>query len=433
MSNEPPTRPINEPPTASPPRPGATATSGTPIHPDGETSKLPPTRPLSIAGVVGNPPPAAAASKAEHSMSLSAALVDSRDTREAILARLIVERGLATQEEVDRCQAKRGKAGLFGGRRDFRKILLDERAVTPNQLARIEELVEQQRGGKSIPGFKMLGKLGKGTTATVYKARQINLDRLVAIKVLPSGSIRSAKAVEQFYAEGRAAAKLNHQNIVQAFDVGQAGEVHYFVMEYVEGLTVHEMLTERGVIDQQTSLDIVIAMADALKHAHEKGLVHRDVKPKNIILDAKGTAKLADLGLARFIADREAGLAEKGHALGTPYYISPEQVRGEVEIGPPADVYSLGATFYHMVTGTPPFTGVDAREVMNKHLHIVARPAVEAAPGLNPGLSEVIDKMLAKKAQDRYHDCDMLLLDLMAWRAVFTLAKGEEETGRGGQ
>lgn len=398
-----------------------------PIHADGETAGLPPTRPLAT----GTGASSSASSHKERSVALSSVMVDSRDAREAVLARLVVERGYATQEEVDRCQSLRDKRGLFGGRRDFRRILLDEKAVTPNQLARLEELLEQQGGGRTIPGFKMLGKLGKGTTATVYKARQLNLDRLVAIKVLPSGSIKSAKAVEQFYAEGRAAAKLNHPNVVQAFDVGQAGDVHYFVMEYVEGLTVHELLGERGVIDQNTALDIVIAMADALKHAHEKGLVHRDVKPKNIILDAKGVAKLADLGLARFIADREAGLAEQGHALGTPYYISPEQVRGEVEIGPPADVYSLGATFYHMVTGTPPFTGVDAREVMNKHQHITARPAVEVMSSLNPGLSEVIDKMLAKKPADRYPDCEMLLLDLQAWKAVFTLAKGEEETGRG--
>ena len=343
---------------------------------------------------------------------------------------MIVDRGLATQEEVDRCLSKRGRAGIFGGRRTFPRVLVDEKAITPNQLVRLEEVLDNQRSGRTIPGFKMLGKLGKGTTATVYKARQLNLDRLVAVKVLPSATLQSSKAVDQFYFEGRSAAKLNHPNIVQAFDVGHTADFHYFVMEYVEGLTVHEILGQRGTVEQQEALEIVIAMADALRHAHEKGLVHRDVKPKNIIVDPKGVPKLADLGLARVIADREAGLAEKGHALGTPYYISPEQVRGEVEIGPAADVYSLGATFYHMVTGMPPFTGVDAREVMNKHLHEKVRPPIELIATLNPGLSEVIEKMLAKAPSDRYTDCELLLADLQAWKAVFTLAKGERETGR---
>ena len=361
--------------------------------------------------------------------SLALAKAASGRSFDRLLARLIVEKGLATQDEVDACMPS-VIGSLLARRKSFSERLIERRAITPNQLARLQESVESRKAARTIPGFKMLGKLGKGTTATVYKARQLNLDRLVAVKVLPSATLQSSKAVDQFYFEGRSAAKLNHPNIVQAFDVGHTADFHYFVMEYVEGLTVHEILGQRGTVEQQEALEIVIAMADALRHAHEKGLVHRDVKPKNIIVDPKGVAKLADLGLARVIADREAGLAEKGHALGTPYYISPEQVRGEVEIGPAADVYSLGATFYHMVTGMPPFTGVDAREVMNKHLHEKVRPPIELIATLNPGLSEVIEKMLAKAPSDRYTDCELLLADLQAWKAVFTLAKGERETGR---
>ncbi len=347
-----------------------------------------------------------------------------------LLARLAVEKGLASEPEVERCREKVRSKTLFGRQKTLGEVMVELQALTPNQLDRLELLIQNQRTGRTIPGFKMLGKLGKGTTATVYKARQLNLDRLVAIKVLPAEAMKSEKAVQAFYAEGRAAAQLNHKNIVQAFDVGQWGSFHYFVMEYVEGKTVHEMLQELGVLGAEQSLDIAIAMAEALKHAHEKGFVHRDVKPKNIILDAEGTPKLADLGLARAIADREAGLAERGQALGTPYYISPEQVRGEVEIGPPADIYGLGATFYHMVTGLPPFTGNDAREVMDMHLHERPKPANELSPQLPPGLSEVIDKMLMKSPADRYRDCELLLLDLQAWKAVFTLQRGEIESGR---
>lgn len=351
-------------------------------------------------------------------------------SHESLLARLAVDRGFATQEELERCRERTKGKGLFGRVRSLAQVMVELQAVTPNQLQRLEQMIAQQRTGRTIPGFKLLGKLGKGTTATVYKARQLNLDRLVAIKVLPPHSMKSEKAVQAFYAEGRAAAKLNHRNIVQAFDVGQWGDFHYFIMEYVEGKTIHELLQDQGLLETEFALDVTIAMAEALKHAHERGLVHRDVKPKNIIMDGAGLPKLADLGLARTIADREAGLAEKGQALGTPYYISPEQVRGEIEIGPPADVYSLGATFYHMVTGLPPFTGNDAREVMEMHLHDIARPAVEVTPGVPAGLSEVIDKMLKKKPSERYPDCDLLLLDLQAWKAVYTLQRGEQESGR---
>lgn len=350
---------------------------------------------------------------------------------DSLLARLIIDKGLATPDEIERCKQKRANPGFLGRRRTLAQVLVEQQAITPNQLARLEQLIEKQRSSRTIPGFKMLGKLGKGTTATVYKARQLNLDRLVAIKVLPPASFHSEKAVQQFYFEGRAAAQLNHPNVVQAFDVGQWVDCHYFVMEYVEGKTVHDMLQERGRIPPEESLQIVCAVAEALRHAHERGFVHRDVKPKNIIIDPQGVAKLADLGLARGIADREAGLAEKGHALGTPYYISPEQVRGEVEIGPAADVYGLGATFYHMVTGQPPFLGTDAKEVMTKHLVENPRPPIEVEPKLPPGLSEVIEKMLKKEPLARYADCELLLLDLYAWRAVFTLQRGEAETGRG--
>lgn len=349
-----------------------------------------------------------------------------------MLARLVVDKGFATEAEVERSKEKAKGKSFFGKQKSLGQSLVELQALTPHQLERLELMIANQRTGRTIPGFKMLGKLGKGTTATVYKARQLNLDRLVAIKVLPAAAMKSEKAVQAFYAEGRAAAQLNHRNIVQAFDVGQWSNFHYFVMEHVEGKTLHEMLQEQGSLGMEAALDIAIATAEALRHAHEKGFVHRDVKPKNIILDAEGTPKLADLGLARAIADRETGLAERGQSLGTPYYISPEQVRGEIEIGPPADVYGLGATFYHMVTGLPPFTGNDAREVMDLHLHERARPAIELMPTMPPGLSEVIEKMLNKKPSDRYTDCELLLLDLQAWKAVYTLQRGEIESGRGG-
>ncbi|HZW08100.1 MAG TPA: serine/threonine-protein kinase, partial [Phycisphaerales bacterium] len=164
------------------------------------------------------------------------------------------------------------------------------------------------------------------------------------------------------------------------------------------------------------AVEIALQVAEALQHAHERGLIHRDVKPKNIMLTKEGVAKLADMGLARAVSDVEAAEAEKGKAFGTPYYISPEQIRGEVKITPAADIYSLGATLYHMVTGSVPFDGKNPSDVMHKHLkgELVAPDHVN--PKLSAGISEVIEMMMAKDARKRYQSAKDLIGDLKAVR-----------------
>ncbi len=344
------------------------------------------------------------------------------------LASLVVERGLATQSELDAC-IKRSHSFLgLAPRKPLADALIRQQTVTPNQLARLEAIIETNRTLRTIPGFRMISLLGKGTSASVFKARQLNLDRLVAIKVLPRKALWSPRLVEAFYAEGRAAAQLNHPAIVQAFDVGRCGDFHYFVMEFVQGRALYDLLME-SPIAQERAIDIVIQIAEGLQHAHERGLLHRDVKPKNIILPGDkgdGPAKLADLGLARWLTDQDAALREKGRTLGTPYYISPEQVRGDLDITPATDIYALGATWYHMLTGVPPFGGASSREVLDKHLSEIPRPAHQRNPVIHPGVSEIVDRMLAKSPAQRYPDCRSLLDELRAWRSVYILARGEE-------
>ena len=191
-------------------------------------------------------------------------------------------------------------------------------------------------------------------------------------------------------------------------------------MEYVEGRTVYDDIVKHKRFAEADAVEIIIEMAEALNHAHAKGLIHRDVKPKNIMLSKEGIAKLADMGLARAVSDAEAAEAEKGKAFGTPYYISPEQIRGEKDIGPPADIYSLGATFYHMVTGSVPFEGANPSAVMHKHLKAALVPPDHVNPKLSEGGSEIIEMMMAKEPSQRYKDCTDLLLDLRA------VAKGEK-------
>ena len=205
-----------------------------------------------------------------------------------------------------------------------------------------------------IPGYEIyrqpdgnFQRLGKGAMAVVYLARQISLKRDVAIKILPSKYSANKDYIKRFRQEGQAAAKLNHPNIVAAVDVGAVGHRHYFVMEYVDGTDVHELLKEKGKLSERRALEIIHEIALALQHAHGKGFLHRDIKPRNIMITKAGVAKLADLGLARHVDDTETAEKEKNKAFGTPYYISPEQIRGRMDIAAPADIYGLGEPLSH--------------------------------------------------------------------------------------
>jgi len=332
---------------------------------------------------------------------------------DTLLGRTVVEMGLATREEVEAVvEQQRRQPEEDPGDRSLGEALVREGVVTERQMARAREAAQAKRGDQQIPGFQLLEKLGAGAMASVFKARQVSLDRVVAVKVMPKKFVTDPDFVERFYAEGRAAAKLNHPNIVQAIDVGKAGDFHYFVMEYVEGHSVYDHLVKHGRYGEQEALEIVIQMAEALRHAHEKGFMHRDVKPKNIMITREGTAKLADMGLARQVTDKEAAEAEAGKAYGTPYYISPEQIRGQRSIDFRCDIYALGATFYHMVTGKVPFDGANPSAVMHKHLKEPLTPPDHVNDQLSAGIGEIIEVMMAKDPDERYRTTADLLEDL---------------------
>jgi serine/threonine-protein kinase len=245
----------------------------------------------------------------------------------------------------------------------------------------------------------------------VFLARQISLDRKVAFKVLAPRFARNANYVRRFFREAQAAAKLNHTNIITAFDVGEAGNLKYFVMEYVSGPTVADLLARGGAMDEDRAREIVIQTARALEHAHANGFVHRDIKPANIILARGGVAKLCDLGLAKEV-EQESGDTEEGQTLGTPDYISPEQARGEKSIDIRADLYSLGATFYHMVTGDVPYSGLTPAVVMTKHLTEPPPDARANNPAVSPATNRVILKAMAKDPAARYQTPTEMLADL---------------------
>jgi len=335
---------------------------------------------------------------------------------DTVFGKIAVEQGLCTDAELRRSLEE------LQSRRKINPVqlidlMIDLGYITQSQAERLKTSIKETKAAAyQIPGYKILGKLGAGAMAIVYKAKQLSLNRTVAIKVLPKRFSENPEYVERFYKEGQAAGKLNHNNIVQAIDVGEAGGYHYFVMEYVEGKTLYDDLSAGKVFDENEALDIIVQVARALNHAHSCGLIHRDVKPKNIMINTAGVVKLADMGLARETADIEAAQTEKGKAYGTPYYIAPEQIRGKIDIDGRADIYGLGATLYHMVTGRVPFMADDPADVMRMHLRDQLIPPDHINTSLSASISEVIEIMMAKHKEDRYNNVEELLADLEAVR-----------------
>ena len=328
------------------------------------------------------------------------------------LGRLAVDRRLTTVEELEGCLQAQAAAEKAGRNRSLADLLVERGCLTRSQLDRlVAEETDLEEEVTNLPGYKLLGKIGQGAMGTVLKARQLSVDRVVAIKVLSPRLSEKTEFVSRMVREARAAAKLNHPNIIQAIDAASAGKYHYFVMEYVEGKSVQGYLREGKKFTEKGTIKIATQIAKALQHAHDRGLIHRDVKPGNILLTKNGTAKLADLGLVRYAADEETALSEFGTTLGTPYYISPEQVRGEQNIDGRADIYSLGATLFHMLTGRPAFQG-RPMVVMHKHLTAKLPPPDTINPKLSNGICEVIEHMMQKKRENRYADCGDVLMDL---------------------
>jgi serine/threonine-protein kinase len=347
--------------------------------------------------------PSAKSNPAAAKLDLSPIQVD-----EERMAHALVSRGLVTRDEVQKCRAP---AGTESGPEGLLARLVKAGFLTANQGQRAKQglsaLLHQQ-----IPGYELVEKLGQGSMGTVYKARQLSMDRLVAIKMLHPRLTAKQDLLARLDREAHLAAKLSHNNIVQAIDVGVAGSLHYFVMEYIEGTTIKHELEAGKIYGEREALEIALQVAQALQHAHRRDLIHRDIKPGNIILTPERVAKLADLGMARETTDEERSRAEKGMTIGTPFYISPEQIYPLDEIDGRADIYSLGATLYHMVTGQPPFPGTKVDEVLRAHLEQELTPPDHLNTSLSSGLGEVVEFMMAKDRRQRYPTADDLILDL---------------------
>jgi serine/threonine protein kinase len=278
--------------------------------------------------------------------------------------------------------------------------------------------------GKRLGGFEITGKLGHGAMGTVFKARQVSVDRTVALKILPPRLAANEQYVQRFLREARAAAALNHPNIVQAIDAGHVAGYYYFAMEYVDGLNAESLIQQLGRVPERRALEIVRDVALALDHASSRaGIIHRDVKPGNIMLTSEGVAKLADLGLVRHEStdSPNTSLTQAGMPIGTPDYISPEQARGDKDLDARTDIYSLGATLYHLVCGAPPYAGSSATDVMAQHMRDPIPDPRQQNPDLSVGVCSLIRKAMAKNRNARYATARAMVDDverLLAGRRI---------------
>ncbi|GDY13166.1 hypothetical protein LBMAG53_20440 [Planctomycetota bacterium] len=262
-----------------------------------------------------------------------------------------------------------------------------------------------QRIPKVIAGFELIEKLGQGGMGAVFKARQVSMDRLVALKLLPPKFAQNAKFIERFQREARASARITHPNVVQGIDVGrdEASGLWYFAMELVEGENLRDRLKREKVFDERIALSLAKDVAAGLDAANRVGLVHRDIKPDNIMLTATG-AKILDLGLAKQAED-DSALTQTGASIGTPLYMAPEQVRGQLDkIDTRTDLYALGATLYHLLTGKPPFVGETSAVILAKHLTEQPPRADRAHPGVSKGAADLVARLLQKDQAKRPAD-----------------------------
>ena len=253
-----------------------------------------------------------------------------------------------------------------------------------------------------IPGLELLEKLGEGGMASVWKARQMSLDRIVAVKILPSEATRDSEQVKRFHTEAKSAAKLKHPGIVQVYDVNFESGLYYIVMEFVDGYTVRDWLRRTGKLSENEALQVVDSVADALGYAWDKErIIHCDIKPDNIMVDSDGSVKVADLGLARSISAATAGPAES-HVIGTPAYMAPEQIVGVSDPDCRADVYSLGAMLYELLTGHHLFHGNTEEQVLEMQIKDTVEDPHVSTPKLSKGTVWLLEKMLAKKRERRH-------------------------------
>ena len=348
-----------------------------------------------------------------------------------LFGKIAIEKGYVTREQVDEALQNQNKMVEMGLDQPLGEVMVSKDYFSRDILRELTRELQRRSGRhRTIGPYEPVAKLGEGGMGAVYKAKFRATGAIVAMKILSKRLAADRDFVARFRREAEIASRLNHPNIVRAIAAGEDAGYHYFIMEYVEGENVGTWLRRSGVIPEGQALEIVRDVAFALAHAHEAGLVHRDVKPDNIFLAPHGGVKLGDMGLAKATDEDVTRITQAGMMVGTPYYVSPEQASGERNLDTRTDIYSLGATLYHLVTGEVPFAGATALEIVNKHLHEELPWPAEVNDDLTDDICYLIEKMMAKAPRDRYqepleliHDIDLVIRGMSPDSAVLAIGK----------
>lgn len=327
-------------------------------------------------------------------------------TNEDLLG-LVTKSGVADEKRLGAFLKKEGN-GVPQDPAELAVALVREGILTNFQ---VQQLLQGKWRGFAIGNYKVLERLGSGGMGNVYLCEHKVMRKRVAIKVLATVSAENPEALKRFYREARAAAALDHPHIVRAHDVGKEDKLHFLVMDFVDGSSLENIIRRHGPMDVLRACHYIRQAAMGLHFAHESGLIHRDIKPANLMLDRTGVVKVLDMGVARF-AQEDDEVLTKG-PLGTADYLAPEQALDSHGADRRADIYSLGASFYFLLTGSPPFT--EGKTVAQKIMLLqtkAPKPLSEYRNDVPPGVESVITRMMAKKPEQRYQTLEELIEDL---------------------
>ncbi len=317
--------------------------------------------------------------------------------------KMVAKSGLATEEKIEKLADKirQSNDGRLPSATKVAKIFKRQKLITDWH---IEKLLDGKYKGFFLGKYKLLGHIGTGGMSSVYLAEHTKLHDRRAIKVLPKKRVKDATYLARFQLEAKAIASLNHPNIVLAYDIDNVDDVHYIVMEYVDGLDLQQLVKRDGPADPSTAADWLSQAASGLQHAHDKGVIHRDVKPANLLIDSKNIVRLLDMGLALVAAgdDESLTVANNENVLGTADYLAPEQALNSHKVDHRADIYGLGCTLYFLLTGQPPFNEGTLAQRIAKHQKEMPKSIREIRPDVPGELEGICVKMMQKEPQYRY-------------------------------
>ena len=280
--------------------------------------------------------------------------------------------------------------------------------------------------GKQLGGYKAVCFIGSGSMGGIFKGWDSALEREVALKVISFELSSQETFREMFIKEARLISKLDHPNIAHIYSIGDTDGILFFAMELIAGETLADLIIKHGNLNTLKGLDYLLTVCQTLDFVRQKNIIHRDIKPENIVINDKGVLKIVDFGVAKKIDVNAPGNVPEG-IVGSPLYISPESISGQV-IDHRSDIYSLGATFYHVFTGYPPFEGNDTKAILLHHLNSKSRPLKERNPKVSVFLSRIIEKMMAKDPQERYQNYKAIVQDLQSFRSMVIQAKNKRNT-----